>query len=57
MQDHDVTIKQVVVDDASPTVTIIRRWRFKSNHRMDRCWLQGTLGDALHEQRIHAACS
>lgn len=20
----------------------------KSDHRMDRCWLQGTLGDALH---------
>jgi len=20
----------------------------KSNHRLDRCWLQGALGDALH---------
>jgi IS5 family transposase len=79
MQDHAVTLKQIVVDlgfrgvDAdNPNVEIIHRGKYKSltaqqkrwlrrrqavepaighlksDNRMDRCWLQGTLGDALH---------
>jgi IS5 family transposase len=79
MQDHAVTLKQIVVDlgfrgvDAdNPNVQIIHRGKYKSlttqqkrwlrrrqavepaighlksDNRMDRCWLQGTLGDALH---------
>jgi len=79
MQDHAVTLKQIVVDlgfrgvDAhNPNVEIIHRGKYKSltaqqkrwlrrrqavepaighlksDNRMDRCWLQGALGDALH---------
>lgn len=81
MQDHEVTIKQAVVDlgfrgkavdDDSPQVRIIHRGRLnslskeeqtwlkrrqavepaighlKSDNRIDRCWLQGPLGKALH---------
>jgi transposase, IS5 family len=79
IQDHSITIKDVVVDlgfrgvDAdNPEQQIIHRvkskrlseqqkgWlkrrsavepaigHLKSDHRMDRCWLQGALGDALH---------
>jgi IS5 family transposase len=28
----------------------------KSDHRMDRCWLQGALGDALHSPPRHNTC-
>jgi IS5 family transposase len=79
MQDHQVELKQIVVDlgfrgvDAdNPDKQIIHRGKYKSlspqqkgwlrrrqavepaighlksDHRMDRCWLQGALGDALH---------
>ena len=29
----------------------------KSDHRMDRCWLQGQLGDALHALSCAAGCN
>ena len=79
MQDHAVTLKQIVVDLGfrgvdvdNPDVEIIHRGKYKSltaqqkqwlrrrqavepaighlksDSRMDRCWLQGALGDALH---------
>jgi IS5 family transposase len=79
MQDHAVTLKQIVVDlgfrgvdTDNPNVEIIHRGKYKSltlqqkrwlrrrqavepaighlksDNRMDRCWLQGALGDALH---------
>ena len=43
------------VDADNPGIEIIHRVRYKamighakSDNRMDRCWLQGALGDALH---------
>ena len=46
-QDLAVKLKHIVVDLGFRGVDAAIG-HLKSDHRMDRCWLQGVLGDALH---------